>query len=49
MDTQVILIIENFIEILVMMLDYEYIKPYIAANGARVHTGIKYYRITGKD
>lgn len=28
--------------------DYEYIKPYIASNGARVHTGIKYYRITGK-
>jgi 1,4-alpha-glucan branching enzyme len=30
-------------------LDYEYIKPYIAKNGARVNTGIKYYRITGKD
>ena len=28
--------------------DYEYIKPYIAKNGARVHTGIKYHRITGK-
>ena len=28
--------------------DYDYIKPYIASNGARVHTGIKYYRITGK-
>ena len=28
---------------------YEYIKPYIAANGARVSTGIKYYRITGKN
>ena len=27
--------------------DYEYIKPYIAANGARVFTGIKYHRITG--
>ncbi|HOZ55261.1 MAG TPA: DUF1957 domain-containing protein [Clostridia bacterium] len=27
--------------------DYEYIKPYIASNGARVHTGIKYYKITG--
>ena len=26
--------------------DYEYVKPYIASNGARVHTGIKYYRIT---
>ena len=30
-------------------LDYEYVKPYIAKNGARVNTGIKYYRITGKD
>ena len=30
-------------------LDYDYIKPYVAANGARVNTGIKYYRITGKD
>jgi len=28
--------------------DYDYIKPYIASNGARVHTGIKYYRITNK-
>ena len=28
--------------------DYDYIKPYIAHNGARVNTGIKYYRITGK-
>ena len=28
--------------------DYEYIKPYIASNGARVNTGIKYHRITGK-
>ena len=28
--------------------DYEYIKPYIAKNGVRVHTGIKYYRITSK-
>ena len=28
---------------------YDYIKPYIASNGVRVHTGIKYYRITGKD
>ena len=26
--------------------DYEYIKPYIAHDGVRVHTGIKYYRIT---
>ena len=29
--------------------DYEYIKPYIAKNGDRVHTGIKYYRITSKN
>ena len=28
---------------------YDYIKPYIATNGVRVHTGIKYYRITSKD
>jgi len=28
-------------------LDFEYIKPYIQANGFRKHTGIKYYRITG--
>lgn len=28
--------------------DYEYIKPYIANNGARVNTGIKYHRITSK-
>ena len=28
---------------------YDYIKPYIAHNGVRVNTGIKYYRITGKD
>ena len=27
---------------------YDYIKPYIANNGVRVHTGIKYHRITGK-
>lgn len=27
---------------------YDYIKPYIAHNGVRVHTGIKYNRITGK-
>ena len=27
--------------------DYEYIKPYIAKNGVRVNTGIKYHRITG--
>ncbi len=29
--------------------DYDYVKPYIAHDGVRVHTGIKYYRITGKD
>lgn len=30
-------------------VDYEYIKPYIAHDGVRVNTGIKYYRITGKN
>jgi len=30
-------------------LDIEYIKPYISPDGARVFTGIKYYKITGKD
>lgn len=29
-------------------LDYEYIRPYINRDGKRIHTGIKYYRITGK-
>ena len=29
--------------------DYDYIKPYIAHNGVRVHTGLKYYRITSKN
>ena len=28
---------------------YDYIKPYIACNGVRVNTGIKYHRITGKN
>lgn len=28
---------------------YDYIKPYITYNGVRVNTGIKYYRITGRD
>ena len=28
---------------------YDYIKPYIAHNGVRVNTGIKYHRITGKN
>lgn len=30
-------------------LDYNYIKPYLHGDGSRVHTGIKYYRITGDD
>ncbi|HEY7392748.1 MAG TPA: 1,4-alpha-glucan branching protein domain-containing protein, partial [Bryobacteraceae bacterium] len=29
-------------------LDLDYIRPYIHADGIRVDTGIKYYRITGK-
>lgn len=29
-------------------LEYEYIKDYISADGRRINTGIKYYRITGK-
>lgn len=29
-------------------LDYEYVRPYLNADGARLHTGVKYYRITGK-
>ncbi len=29
-------------------LDFEYVKPYIHPDGIRVHTGLKYYRITGK-
>ena len=28
-------------------LDFDYVKPYIQANGFRKNTGIKYYRITG--
>ena len=28
---------------------YDYIKPYVAHNGVRVNTGIKYHRITGKN
>ena len=28
-------------------LDYDYIKPYISPCGARIFTGIKYYKITG--
>lgn len=30
-------------------LDFEYIKPYIHKDGIRINTGIKYYRITGRD
>ncbi len=29
-------------------LDYDYIKPYIHPDGVRIHTGIKYHRITGE-
>lgn len=29
-------------------LDFDYIKPYIHADGIRTNTGIKYYRITGE-
>lgn len=28
-------------------LDYDYIRPYIHPDGIRLHTGIKYFRITG--
>ncbi len=28
-------------------LEYEYVRPYLNGDGARLHTGIKYYRITG--
>lgn len=30
-------------------LDYDTIKPYLHKSGIRLHTGMKYYRITGKD
>jgi 1,4-alpha-glucan branching enzyme len=30
-------------------LDMDYIAPYIHPSGIRVHTGLKYHRITGKD
>jgi 1,4-alpha-glucan branching enzyme len=43
-----ILITVSFIVISGYDADYEYIKPYIAKNGARVNTGIKYHRITSK-
>lgn len=29
-------------------LDFEYVRPYIHPDGIRIHTGIKYYRITGR-
>ncbi len=29
-------------------LEYDYIRPYLHADGKRINTGIKYYRITGK-
>ncbi len=28
-------------------LEYDYVRPYLNGDGARLHTGIKYYRITG--
>ena len=28
-------------------LDYDYVRPYLNGDGARIHTGIKYYKITG--
>lgn len=28
-------------------LDYDYLRPYLPGSGIRVHTGIKYFRITG--
>ncbi len=30
-------------------LDYDYIKPFLHPDGNRIHTGIKYYRITGAE
>lgn len=30
-------------------LDYEYVKPYIDPNGARMFTGLKYYRVTAHE
>jgi 1,4-alpha-glucan branching enzyme len=29
-------------------LDYDYVRPYLPPSGQRVHTGLKYHRITGK-
>ncbi len=28
-------------------LDYDYVRPYLNGDGTRIHTGIKYYRISG--
>ena len=28
-------------------LEYDYVRPYLNGDGSRLHTGIKYYRITG--
>ena len=28
-------------------LDYDYMRPYLNGDGTRIHTGVKYYRITG--
>ena len=28
-------------------LEYDYVRPYISADGVRINTGIKYYKITG--
>ncbi len=28
-------------------LDYDYIRPYLNGDGSRIHTGVKYYKITG--
>ena len=30
-------------------LDYDYVRPYLNGDGTRIHTGIKYYRITGHE
>ncbi len=30
-------------------LDYDYVRPYLNGDGTRINTGIKYYRITGRD
>lgn len=30
-------------------LDYDYLKPHLPQNGLRIHTGIKYHRITGRN